>query len=143
MRRTASIILTLALCLPLRLMAQPLLDPFTEEVQDTAGEFAFVRLQYDNYYDDGFGYGTWRTDFPSSDTNFLRGVSRLSNVRVMKDPIVLRLDDDRIFNYPFIYALEMGRNGGPLLSKKEKNFQKISIGEIVNIFDHNDFSEAP
>lgn len=116
---------------PLHLTAQPFSLPsdlFTQSIdpqsnigpQDIAGEFAFVRLQYDNYYNDGFGYGTWRTDFPSADSNFLRGVSRLTNVRVMSDPIVLRFDDDRIFDYPFLYALEMGRSGGPEFSPREK-----------------------
>lgn len=106
--------------LPVVVTAQPLFDPLSLETQDIAGEFAFVRLQYDNYYDDGFRSGTWRTDFPNADANFLRGVSRLTHVRVMQTPIVLRFDDDQIFDYPFLYALEMGRSGGPLFSSKEK-----------------------
>ncbi len=88
--------------------------------EDLAGEFAFVRLQYDSYFRGGFGYGgPWSVDFPDADRNFLRGVARLSHVRVMPDPIVLRLDDEQIFEYPFIYALEMGRNGGPYFSPPE------------------------
>jgi hypothetical protein len=75
---------------------------------DVAGEFAFVRIQYDSYYGGGFYGGPWLTDFPASDQNFLRGVSRLTNVRVMDEPIVLRFDDEEIFDYPFLYALEMG-----------------------------------
>jgi hypothetical protein len=100
--------------------AQPLIDPFVMDTQDVAGEFAFVRLQYDNFYNDGFRSGTWRTDFPSADSNFLRGVSRLTNVRVMREPIVLRFDDEEIFDYPFLYALEMGRNGGPWFTPAEQ-----------------------
>ena len=86
---------------------------------DAAGEFAFVRIQYDSYYSGGFYGGPWATDFPAADENFLRGVARLSNVRVVEKPIVLRFDDDEIFNYPFLYALEMGRNGGISLSPEE------------------------
>lgn len=86
---------------------------------DAAGEFAFVRIQYDSYYSGGFYGGPWATDFPAADENFLRGVARLSNVRVVEKPIVLRFDDEEIFNYPFLYALEMGRNGGISLSPKE------------------------
>ncbi|NBQ71392.1 MAG: hypothetical protein EBU11_00435 [Gammaproteobacteria bacterium] len=52
---------------------------------DVAGEFAFVRIQYDSYYGGGFYGGPWLTDFPASDQNFLRGVSRLTNVRVMDE----------------------------------------------------------
>ncbi len=118
--RALAALLSLFLVYSLPSTAQPLLPPEILATQDVAAEFAFVRLQYDNYYNDGFGFGTWRTDFPSADSNFLRGVSRLSNVRVMKDPIVLRFDDERIFDYPFLYALEMGRSGGPDFSAKER-----------------------
>jgi hypothetical protein len=37
----------------------------------------------------------------------------------MSQPIVLRFDSDEIFDYPFLYALEMGRNGGLSLSPAE------------------------
>ena len=86
---------------------------------DAAGEFNFVRVQFDTYYGRGFGYGTWSIDFPDADMNFLRGVSRLTNIRVMSDPIVLRFDDEKIFDYPFLYMLEVGQGGGLVLSPNE------------------------
>ena len=89
------------------------------DLYDIAGEFAFVRVRYNSYYDGGFYGGTWTTDFPAADENFLRGVARLTNVRVMSTPIVLQFDDEEIFDYPFLYALEMGRNGGLSLSPAE------------------------
>ena len=89
------------------------------DLYDSAGEFAFVRMRYNSYYDGGYYGGPWATDFPAADENFLRGVARLTNVRVMTKPIVLRFDDEEIFNYPFLYALEMGRNGGLSLSPAE------------------------
>ncbi|MFT4862796.1 MAG: hypothetical protein ACI95C_002020 [Pseudohongiellaceae bacterium] len=79
---------------------------------DEGGEFNFVRVQFDSYFGRGFGYGPWSIDFPDADRNFLRGVSRLTNIRVMSDPIVLRFDDDKIFDYPFLYMLEVGQGGG-------------------------------
>lgn len=106
--------------LPMLVSAQPLAPVDVTLPQDVAGEFAFVRLEYDNFYNDGFRRGTWQTDFPSADSNFLRGVSRLTNVRVMSEPIVLRFDDRRVFDYPFLYALEMGRSGGPLFNSIEQ-----------------------
>ena len=50
---------------------------------DRGGEFNFVRVQFDTYYGRGFrGYGgPWSIDFPDADMNFLRGVSRLTNIR--------------------------------------------------------------
>ena len=87
---------------------------------DAAGEFNFVRVRFDSHYMGRFGYGSpWAIDFPDADENFLRGVSRLTNIRVMSEPIVLRLDDDGIFDYPFLYMLEVGQNGGIRLSPKE------------------------
>ena len=94
-------------------------DPIYDLGYDEAGEFNFVRVQFDTYYGRGFGYGPWSIDFPDADMNFLRGVSRLTNIRVMSDPIVLRFDDDAIFDYPFLYMLEVGQGGGLILSLEE------------------------
>ena len=57
-------------------------------VDDVAGEFNFVRVRFDTYFSGGgfrggFGDGPWAIDFPDADTNFLRGVSRLTNIRVI------------------------------------------------------------
>ena len=87
--------------------------------EEELGEFNFVRVQYDTYWGGGFGFGTWSIDFPNADMNFLRGVSRLTNIKVERDPIVLRFDDEQIFDYPFLYMLEVGQNGGIVLSPKE------------------------
>jgi hypothetical protein len=92
---------------------------FSELAYDGAGEFNFVRVQFDTYYGGGYGYGPWSIDFPDADINFLRGVSRLTNIRVMSEPIVLRFDDEGIFNYPFLYMLEVGQGGGLSLSPNE------------------------
>ena len=86
---------------------------------DEAGEVIFVRVQFDTYYGQGFGYGAWSIDFPDADMNFLRGVSRLTNIRVKTEPIVLRIDDEEIFDYPFLYMLEVGQAGGLILDPAE------------------------
>ncbi|MDO9476185.1 MAG: DUF4159 domain-containing protein [Pseudohongiella sp.] len=127
--RVLLLILLVHVLMPMSVSAQPLLAqpaipqsgfPGIDPIEpDIAGEFAFARVQYDSYYQGGFGYGPWSVDFPDADRNFLRGVARLSNVRVMPEPIVLRLDNDEIFEYPFLYMLEVGRNGGPYFSPSE------------------------
>lgn len=98
----------------------PTQDPIYELDYDAGGEFNFARVQFDSYFGGGYGYGPWSIDFPDADRNFLRGVSRLTNVRVMSDPIVLRLDDDGIFDYPFLYMLEVGQGGGISLNPQEQ-----------------------
>jgi len=113
----------ISLVLPLNAQVYPRASGFDDQSinveYDEAGEFNFVRIQFDTYYGQGFGFGAWSIDFPDADMNFLRGVSRLTNIRVMSDPIVLRVDDNEIFDYPFLYMLEVGQGGGLTLSPRE------------------------
>jgi hypothetical protein len=94
-------------------------QPSSDQPDAEGDAFTFVRIQYDNAgggLDDDWGWGrrgTWRIDYPDADLNFLRGVRRLTNIHINSSPAVLRLDDDRIFEYRFLYMLELGRNGGP------------------------------
>lgn len=92
--------------------------------ETTGDAFTFIRIKYDNsgsWGDENSwgGWSSWSVDYPDADFNFLRGVTRLTNIHINAEPAVLRLDDDRIFEYPFLYMLEMGRGGGPNFSEKE------------------------
>lgn len=122
-KHTLIALLLFLISVPLNAQVFPQLGGSESSVYDLAeeelGEFNFVRVQYDTYWGGGFGYGTWSIDFPDADMNFLRGVSRLTNIKVERDPIVLRFDDEQIFDYPFLYMLEVGQNGGIVLSPKE------------------------
>jgi len=95
------------------------------ELDEAGDAFTFVRIRYDtagSQWDDGEYWGGWQpwaVDFPAADRNFLRGVRRLTNIHVNKEPIVLELDDDRIFEYPFLYMLEVGRFGGVHFTPKQ------------------------
>jgi hypothetical protein len=81
------------------------------------GEFHFLRLEYTDLpqYHRGYGYssregmgsGWWMMDWPDADIHFSVGVQRLTRLDV-GDPRHLRLTDDRIFNYPWIYATQTG-----------------------------------
>jgi hypothetical protein len=83
--------------------------------------FTFVRVEYDSYggrggrrgggwggYGYGYGGGRWATDFPDSDLNFSFRLQQLTSLRVNPDPITLRLTDERLFDYPFLYMIEPG-----------------------------------
>ena len=128
MKKKTSIIwlvwtLIIGIILPVNAQVYPQIASPDNEVRDLeydeAGEFNFVRVQFDTYYGQGFGIGTWSIDFPDADMNFLRGVSRLTNIRVMSNPVVLRIDDEKIFDYPFLYMLEVGQGGGLVLNPAE------------------------
>src|SRR6185503_5633281 len=80
-------------------------------------EFHFLRVQYTDLpeYHRGFGFasrdgqgtGWWLVDWPDADNHFTRGIQRLTRIDV-GDPRHLRLTDDRLFDYPWIYATQTG-----------------------------------
>ena len=73
-------------------------------------EFHFTRMYYNgNGYDRGWGGGSWTTDFPEAEYHFTMGVSRLTRVDIGEQSRMLQLTDDTIFNYPWLYAVEVGR----------------------------------
>ena len=82
--------------------------------------FTFCRVQYTS----GGGYegrrgrggrGGWTTDFPESDLNFSRRLAEQTTIRVNQQEdgtikhAVVRLTEPDLFNYPFIYMVEVGR----------------------------------
>jgi hypothetical protein len=81
-------------------------------------EFRFARLAYnDNSAMGGFGgFGrgnSWRTDAPEAEQHLLTGIRRLTRINTL-DPmrdqfIAVRPGDPDIFEYPFIYGVEVGR----------------------------------
>jgi hypothetical protein len=78
-------------------------------------EFVRARLQYPEFGGGGgfgrrgFGRGrSWTTDYPKSDRLFLQGVRRLTRMHVRSMEQVVDLDSDSIFDYPFVYAVEVG-----------------------------------
>jgi hypothetical protein len=75
--------------------------------------FTFVRIRYDSWH--GWGRrgwggrgGGWRTDWPNSDYNFPYRLQQLTSLKVNPNPLILRLTDDELFDYPFIYIIEPG-----------------------------------
>jgi len=75
-------------------------------------EFQFVRLAYSDA-GGGFGFGrrragSWLTDAPEAEQHLLKGVSRLTRLLAAPDSIGLRPVDAELFDYPFLYAVEVG-----------------------------------
>jgi len=81
---------------------------------DEKTEFIWARLRYDDF--GGFGrsrgFGrSWTTDYPKNDRQFLQGVRRLTRLHARSMEQVVDLDTDDIFNYPMVYAVEVGHWG--------------------------------
>lgn len=73
-------------------------------------EFRFTRLIYSNY-SGGFGRRRgpgWTTDAPEAEMHLLQGVRRLTRIDAAPEGGALRATDDALFDYPFLYAVEVG-----------------------------------
>ncbi len=66
--------------------------------------FTFARLRYDSWR----GRGGWATDHPDSDLNFSFRLQQLTTMKVNPNPVIVDLNGDKIFDYPFIYMIEPG-----------------------------------
>lgn len=73
------------------------------------GEFTFVRTIYDSPSDRRRRY-RWDTDFPEADNNFIVGLREWAgtNLKIAPRPETVRIMDDQLFDYPFIYFVEPG-----------------------------------
>ncbi len=74
---------------------------------DERTEFAFARLRYPSTYEAAPFY-SWGIDAPKADRQFVQGVRRLTRIHTRSVEQVVSLTDDRIYDWPWIYAVEVG-----------------------------------
>jgi uncharacterized protein DUF4159 len=83
------------------------------------GEWMFARLMYPPYGGGGFGrryFGDWKrgrsswtTDYTSADRHVSQALRRLTRIHVRSVEQPVDLDDgDDVFNFPWLYAVEVG-----------------------------------
>jgi hypothetical protein len=76
---------------------------------DEKTEWAFSRLRYPSIQGRGRrGFGSWPTDYPKADRQFVQGVRRLTRLHTRSVEQVVDLDGDDVFRWPWIYAVEVG-----------------------------------
>jgi Domain of unknown function (DUF4159) len=88
----------------------------TPEAGASFGEFTFVRTIYSSpmrgYGRRGYGYGggTWTTDYPEADNNFIVGLREWAgtNLKIAPRPEAIEILDERIYDYPILYIVEPG-----------------------------------
>ena len=89
------------------------------EAEPTA-EFHFARLYYTNSSGSrrgrGWGRGgAWQTDYPDAEYHLMDGIRRLTRVDAQVVDYsgdggrIITLDDARVFDYPWLYAVEVGQ----------------------------------
>lgn len=78
--------------------------------RESDGEFHFVRLAYsvNRFASQGGRREAWQTDWPDAEHHFLKGVNRLTTVEAAENGRVMIPLDADIFDYPWIYAVEVG-----------------------------------
>ncbi len=87
------------------LMADSAPAPRVQNLSD-GFEFSFARLVYNgNGWSD---WPRWQADWPEAEWHFSSGLQRLTRIETHPEGVLVRLDDDEIFDYPWIYAVEVG-----------------------------------
>lgn len=101
----------------------------TSEPSDGKAEFYWSRLRYTSSgygrsgygygggygggsggyrgYGFGFGYFGWSRDYPKADRQMLLALKRLTRIQMRPTEQVVDLDSDDIFNYPWVYAVQV------------------------------------
>ena len=122
--------------------------------------FRFARIQYTTVGGERSSKAWW-TDFPDADLNISWRLSQLTSMKVDPDPVVIRLTDESLFDYPFIFmsgavAIELSeeevvalrrylRNGGFLMVDDywgDENFEHV-LGQIHRALPDKEWEELP
>jgi len=79
-------------------------------------EFHFARLWYNQNPSSRRGWGGgWRTDYADAEYHLMQGINRLTRVDGKsvewsgEGGRIIQLTDDRVFDYPWLYAVEVGQ----------------------------------
>jgi len=80
-----------------------------EPAQDPEAEFHMGRLVYSSNQGQRAWRPWWAIDYPEAEFHLTRGLSRLTSLDVADDSRHLRLTDEGIFDYPWLFAQQPGR----------------------------------
>jgi hypothetical protein len=79
---------------------------YSVPAEGLAAEFHFARMIYTDYQGRG-GLGWWAQDWPDAEEHFTQGIGRLTRVEA-GSPVAVDLRDERLFDYPWLYATQVG-----------------------------------
>lgn len=88
-------------------MQNPTSDP---PDADEKTEFVFARLRYRSVMGrfGRRGRGSWGTDANKAERQFVQGVRRLTRIHTRSAERVVDVDSDDMFDWPWLYAVEVG-----------------------------------
>lgn len=84
-----------------------------ESPSNVKAEFYWSRLAYSSRMSSYMGfryhgwYSSWSRDYPKADRQFLIAMHRLTRIDGRPTEQVVSLDSDEIFNYPWVYAVQV------------------------------------
>ncbi|MBI2816736.1 MAG: DUF4159 domain-containing protein [Acidobacteria bacterium] len=108
-------------------------------------EFVFARVQYNTVRQArgmrGFrGYEGWAHDYPDAEEHILQLADEATGINLNKDSyVIVRLDSDEIFQYPFLYFSEVGEMY--LTPREIENFREYLNRGGFAMVDDFDFQE--
>ena len=71
-----------------------------------AHEFSFARLVYQQGEMDE--WPRWQADWPEAELHFSAGLQRLTEIDVAPDGVLVRISDEKLYDYPWLYVVEVG-----------------------------------
>jgi hypothetical protein len=84
-------------------------------------EFAFARMMFPGGWNDGYrgrfdgdwrlGNTLWTQDYPRADRHFSQAVRRLTRISTRSVEQPINLDEDEEFDWPWLYAVQVGEWG--------------------------------
>ena len=113
-------------------------------------EWAFARLMFpgggtdDGYYprfqgDYRYGLSLWTQDFPRADRHFSEAVSRLTRIHVRTAEQVVDLDEGDAYDWPWLYAVQVGEWGFTPQEGKELREYLLRGGFFMADDFHGDY----
>jgi len=98
-------------------------------------EFAFARLMFPGGWNDGYrgrfdgdfrlGMSLWTQDYPRADRHFSQAVRRLTRIHIRSTEQPINLDEDEEFDFPWLYAVQVGEWG--LTPKQGKEMREYLL----------------
>src|SRR5688572_6696801 len=92
-------------------VADAQLPPVTDD-RFAGLQWTFARIKYNSYMGDartnlrlGYWDEPWAIDAPAAEQNLTRRIRSVTSITVT-DPVVLTLDDEKIWQYPWLYIVE-------------------------------------
>jgi hypothetical protein len=92
----------------------------------------------------GFGRGWWAIDYPSAEIHFTGGVRRLTNVNMADDSHHIQLNEDTLFDHPWLFAQQVGQGGwNPSAEEAARLREYLLKGGFLVIDDFHGEREWP